>query len=91
MRFSRLITKTMRRDPAEAETPSHRYMLKAGMVLQVAAGVYSYLPLAWRSLRKIEAIIREEMGRRRRPGGADARTSAHGAMGGVGAKEGLRR
>ena len=61
MRFTRLITKTMRRDPAEAETPSHRYMLKAGMVLQVAAGVYSYLPLAWRSLRKIEAIIREEM------------------------------
>ena len=61
MRFSRLITKTMRRDPAEAETPSHRYMLKAGMVFQVAAGVYSYLPLAWRSLRKIEAIIREEM------------------------------
>ena len=39
MRFSRLITKTMRRDPAEAETPSHRYMLKAGMVFQVAAGV----------------------------------------------------
>ncbi len=61
MRFSRLITKTMRTDPAEAETPSHRYMLKAGMVFQVAAGVYSYLPLAWRSLRKIEAIIREEM------------------------------
>ncbi len=61
MRFTRLITKTMRTDPAEAETPSHRYMLKAGMVLQVAAGVYSYLPLAWRSLRKIEAIIREEM------------------------------
>ena len=61
MRFSRLITKTMRRDPAEAETPSHRYMLKAGMVFQVASGVYSYLPLAWRSLRKIEAIIREEM------------------------------
>ena len=61
MRFTRLITKTMRRDPAEAETPSHRYMLKAGMVLQVAAGVYSYLPLGWRSLRKIEAIIRQEM------------------------------
>ena len=38
MRFTRLITKTMRRDPAEAETPSHRYMLKAGMVFQVARG-----------------------------------------------------
>ena len=61
MRLTRLITKTMRSDPAEAETPSHRFMLKSGMVMQVAAGVYSYLPLAWRSLRKIEAIIREEM------------------------------
>ena len=61
MRFTKLITKTMRTDPAEAEMPSHRYMLKAGMIYQVASGVYAYLPLAWRSLRKIEAIIREEM------------------------------
>ena len=61
MRFTKLITKTMRTDPAEAETPSHRLMLKAGMVYQVASGVYAYLPLAWRSLRKIEAIIREEI------------------------------
>ncbi len=61
MRFTRLMTKTMRTDPAEAETPSHRYMLRTGMVFQVAAGVYAYLPLAWRSLRKIEGIIREEM------------------------------
>ena len=61
MRFTKLITKTMRTEPAEAETPSHRLMLKAGMVYQVASGVYVYLPLAWRSLRKIEAIIREEI------------------------------
>jgi prolyl-tRNA synthetase len=47
--------------PAEAEIASHRLLLRAGMIYQVAAGVYSYLPLAWRSLRKIEAIIREEM------------------------------
>jgi prolyl-tRNA synthetase len=51
----------MRSEPAEAEIPSHRLMLRAGMVNQVASGVYVYLPLAWRSLRKIEAIIREEM------------------------------
>ena len=47
--------------PAEAETVSHQLLLKAGMIHQVAAGVYSYLPLAWRMLKKIESIIREEM------------------------------
>ena len=61
MRFTKLVTKTLRSDPPEAETPSHRLMLKAGLLYQVASGVYAYLPLAWRSLRKIEAIIREEM------------------------------
>ena len=61
MRVSKLFGKTLREDPAEAELASHRLMLKAGLVSQVASGVYSYLPLAWRSLRKIEQIIREEM------------------------------
>ena len=61
MRFSKLVTKTMRTDPSEAETPSHRFMLKSGMIHQIASGVYAYLPLAWRALRKIESIIREEM------------------------------
>ncbi len=61
MRFTKLVSKTLRSDPAEAETASHRLMLKSGMISQVASGVYSYLPLAWISLRKIEGIIREEM------------------------------
>lgn len=61
MRMTRLVTRTLRADPPEAETASHRLMLKAGMIYQVAAGVYAYLPLAWRSLRKIENIIRAEM------------------------------
>ena len=61
MRFTQLVSKTLRSDPPEAETTSHRLMLKAGLIHQVAAGIYSYLPLAWRSLRKIENIIREEM------------------------------
>ena len=61
MRITRLVTKTLREDPPEAETASHRLMLRAGLIYQVAAGVYAYLPLAWRSLRKIENIIREEM------------------------------
>ena len=61
MRISKLFGKTQREVPAEAETVSHRLLLKAGMIHQVAAGVYSYLPLAWRVLKKIENIIREEM------------------------------
>ncbi len=61
MRISKLFGKTLRDVPAEAETVSHRLLLRAGMISQVAAGVYSYLPLAWRVLRKIENIIRQEM------------------------------
>ncbi|CAI8004309.1 Proline--tRNA ligase [Geodia barretti] len=56
-----MLSRTLRSDPSEAETASHRLMLRAGLIQQVAAGVYSYLPLAWRSLKKIENIIREEM------------------------------
>ena len=61
MRVSRLFGKTLREEPAEAELVSHRLMLRTGMIYQVSSGVYSYMPLAWRSLRKIEQIIREEM------------------------------
>ena len=61
MRLSKMFGKTLREDPAEAELASHRLMLRAGFIHQVSAGIYSYLPLAWRSLRKIEQIIREEM------------------------------
>ena len=61
MRMSQLFGKTLRQDPAEAETPSHRLLLRAGLIHQVAAGVYAFLPLAWRALHNIERIIREEM------------------------------
>ena len=61
MRWSRLFGKTLRTDPGEVELESHRLMLRAGFIYQSAAGIYSYMPLAWRSLRKIEQIIREEM------------------------------
>ena len=63
MRVSQLVTKSLRDDPPEAETASHRLMLRAGLIYQVAAGVYASLPLAYKSLRKIENIIREEMDR----------------------------
>jgi prolyl-tRNA synthetase len=61
MRLSKLFGKTLREVTAEAELPSHQLLLKAGMIYQVTAGVYSYLPLGWRALRKLEQIIREEM------------------------------
>jgi len=61
VRITQLVSKTLREDPPEAETASHRLMLRAGMIHQVAAGVYAFMPLAWRAVRKIEGIIREEM------------------------------
>ncbi|MDY7018699.1 MAG: proline--tRNA ligase, partial [Chloroflexota bacterium] len=61
MRFSKLFGKTLREAPSEAEGISHQLLLRAGMIAQEAAGIYSYLPLGWRVLRKIENIIREEM------------------------------
>ena len=61
MRLSKYFGTTQREDPHEAEIPSHKLMLRAGMIHQAASGVYAYYPLAWRSLRKIEQIIREEM------------------------------
>ncbi len=61
MRSSKLFGKTLRQAPAEAESTSHQLLLRAGMVAQEAAGIYSYLPLGWRVLKKIENIIRQEM------------------------------
>ncbi|HXK33916.1 MAG TPA: proline--tRNA ligase [Dehalococcoidia bacterium] len=63
MRMSHLFGRTLRQAPAEAETANHQLMLRAGLVTQLAAGIYSYLPLGWRALRKIEQIVREEMDR----------------------------
>jgi prolyl-tRNA synthetase len=63
MRVSQLLIPTLREDPGEAEIVSHRLMLRAGLIRKVAAGIYTYLPLGLRIIRKIEAIIREEMNR----------------------------
>jgi len=63
LRISKLFGKTQREVTADAETISHQLLLKSGMIYQVAAGVYSYLPLGWRVLKKIENIIRDEMDR----------------------------
>ena len=61
MRQSRLFVPTLKEDPAQAEVASHRLMLRAGMVRPVAAGLYTWLPLGLRVVRKIEAIAREEL------------------------------
>lgn len=61
MRLSKLFGNTLREVPAEAEMISHQLLLRAGMIRQLAAGIYSYLPLGWRVPQKIEDIIREEM------------------------------
>jgi prolyl-tRNA synthetase len=63
MRMSRLFGRTLREAPAEAEHESHMLMLRARLIEQLAAGIYSYLPLGYRVLRKIEQVVREEMDR----------------------------
>lgn len=61
MLASRLYSPTLRELPADAVVVSHQYMLKAGMMRKIGNGIYSFLPLAWRSIQKVEKIIREEI------------------------------
>jgi len=63
MRYSKLLIPTLREEPVEAEVVSHRLMIRAGMIRKVAAGIYTYLPLGLRVIRKVEQIVREEMNR----------------------------
>ena len=63
MRVSRLLLVTLRDVPAEAEIASHRLLLRAGYIRRISAGIYAYLPLLWRVLRKISTIVREELDR----------------------------
>ena len=73
MKLSRTFFKTLREVPNEAEIPSHILLLRAGMIKKTAAGIYSYMPMGWRTIRKIENIIREEMDAK---GAQEIRTSA---------------
>lgn len=63
MRFSKYYVKTLKENPKEAEVVSHQLLLRAGMIKKMASGVYSYLPLGYKTLRKVENIVREEMNR----------------------------
>ena len=79
LRMSSLFVRTLREDPADAEVPSHRLLLRAGYIRRPSPGMYTWLPLGLRVLRKIEQIIREEMDAIGAPGavlpGAAARAS----------------
>jgi prolyl-tRNA synthetase len=61
LRLSQLFVRTLREDPSDAEVPSHRLLVRAGYIRRAAPGGYTWLPLGWRVLRKVEAIVREEM------------------------------
>ncbi|MBO9598778.1 MAG: proline--tRNA ligase [Cohnella sp.] len=61
MRQNTLLAPTLREAPADSEAISHRLLLRAGFIRQLAAGIYTYLPLGWRVLRKLENIVRQEM------------------------------
>ena len=61
MRMTKLLIPTLKEDPSDAEVVSHRLMVRAGMIRKLTTGIYSYLPLGYRSLRKMEQIVREEM------------------------------
>ncbi len=63
MRYSQYLLPTLKEVPADAEVISHQLMLRAGMIRKVSAGIYNYMPLGLRSIRKMEQIIREEMNR----------------------------
>lgn len=61
MKLSQMHFRTLREVPTEAEIPSHILLLRAGMIKKTVAGVYTYMPMGWRTIRKIENIVREEM------------------------------
>ena len=61
MKLSKMHLKTLREVPAEAEIPSHILLLRTGMIRKLVSGVYGFMPMGWRSVRKIEEIIRQEM------------------------------
>ena len=63
MRFSRMFVPTVKEDPKEAEVLSHKLMIRAGFIRRLASGIYTWLPLGLKSLRKVENIVREEMNR----------------------------
>jgi prolyl-tRNA synthetase len=63
MRASQFLISTLKEAPADAEVASHQLMMRAGMIKKLGAGIYTYMPMGLRVIRKVEAIVREEMNR----------------------------
>ncbi|MBE9194908.1 proline--tRNA ligase, partial [Synechocystis sp. LEGE 06083] len=63
MRLSQMLFVTLRDDPADAEIPSHKLLVRAGFIRRLGSGLYAYLPLMWRVLEKVKRIVQEEMNR----------------------------
>ena len=87
MRWSQYFIPTLREDPADAEVVSHKLLLRAGIVRQLSAGIYSYLPLGQRVALKVMQILREEMNR---VGGQEflpSRAAPGGSLAGIGPLE----
>ncbi|MBW2650494.1 MAG: proline--tRNA ligase, partial [Deltaproteobacteria bacterium] len=63
MRYSEMFLPTTKETPSDAEIVSHQLMLRAGMIRKLTGGIYTYLPLGYRVIRKVENIVREEMNR----------------------------
>ena len=82
MRLSQYFLPVIRENPSEAQIVSHRLMLRAGMIRQSSAGIYSWLPLGLRVLKKVEQIVREEQDRAGAQEMSDADDPARGVMAG---------
>ena len=80
LRMSSLFLRTLREDPADAEVPSHRLLVRAGYIRRAAPGIYSWLPLGYLVYRNVERIVREEMDADGRAGGALPRAAAARAL-----------
>lgn len=90
LRMSNLYAPTLKEDPSDADIDSARLLLRAGMLRKAASGLYTFLPLGFRVLKKIENIVREEMDASGAPGDPHARAAAGGAVGGERPFERLR-
>ena len=91
MRLSQMFVPTLREVPSDAEVVSHKLMLRAGMIRKLASGIYSYLPLGFRVIKKIEKIIREEMNKAGGAGSFAAGGAAGRAVGGKRPLAGIRQ
>ena len=83
MRFSQIFGHTLKEAPSDTQAVSHQYLVRGGYIHQVAAGLFSYLPLARRVLNKIEGILHDEMGKIGGPGDNNAGCTSCGHVAGI--------